>query len=72
MLLIARKQYHLSFTLFQQDKYQLKKRIKPVYFALMNLMQDDYPKEFKKMGTEIKDTVDEVLYKIRSLDQYKS
>ena len=33
----------------------------------MYLMKDEYPKEYKRMGAEIKETVDEVLERIKAL-----
>ena len=68
ILMIAKKQYHLVIELFQEEKYHLKEKIKPVYFALMSLMKEEYPKEYKRMGTEIKDTVDEILDRIKALE----
>jgi len=67
ILLISRKQRHLAFNLFQEEKHQLKEKIKPVYYALMSLMRDEYPKEYKKMGSEISETVDEVLERIKKM-----
>ena len=64
ILLMARKQFHLAYRLFENERYQLKEKIKPVYFALMKLMHEEYPKEFKRMGAEVGETVDEVLAKI--------
>ncbi|MGR3176892.1 MAG: AAA family ATPase [Candidatus Anammoxibacter sp.] len=69
MLLISRKQYQLAFKLFQEEKYHLKEKIKPVYFALMNLMQNEYPKEYKRMGAEISGTVNEILERIKALEK---
>ena len=67
ILLIARKQFHLAHEIFENERYQLKGKIKPVYFALMKLMHEDHPKEFKRMGAEVGETVDEVLAKINAL-----
>ncbi|MCD4652770.1 AAA family ATPase [bacterium] len=69
ILMLSRKQYHLLLGLFQDEKYQLKEKIKPVYFALMSFMQNEYPREFKRMGSEISDTVDEILENIKLLAQ---
>ena len=44
---------------------ELKDEIKPVYYALMKLMQDEFPKEHLKMGSELESTVNEVLDKIK-------
>ena len=35
----------------------------------MNLMRDEYPKEYKRMGAEINDTVYEILEKIKELEK---
>ena len=60
LLLLAKKQYHLALELFTEHK-QLKTQFKPMYYALMVLLKDQYPKESLKMGSELTDTVDEVL-----------
>ena len=38
-------------------EYDFKNRYKPVWYALMSLMQDEYPNEIKKMGSELKESV---------------
>ncbi|MCP4575915.1 MAG: NACHT domain-containing protein [Deltaproteobacteria bacterium] len=67
ILLMARKQFHLAHDIFEDKRYQLNERIKPVYFALMKLMHEEHPKEFKRMGAEVGETVNEVLAKINTL-----
>ncbi|MBU0969566.1 MAG: ATP-binding protein [Proteobacteria bacterium] len=67
VLLISRKQYQLALALFQEEKYLLKELIRPVFYALMFFMQDAYPKEFKRMGEELRETVDEVVVEIKRL-----
>lgn len=67
MLLISRKQLHLAYGLFQEEKYPLKEKLKPVYFALMRLLQEEYSKEYKRMGAEISKTVTKILKKIKTL-----
>ena len=69
MLLISRKQYHLALKLFHEEKYHLQEKIKPVYYALMSLMKKEYPTEYKRMGQEISDTVNEVLDTIKALEK---
>lgn len=65
IFLISKKQYHLAMGLFQEEEYQLQDKIKPVYYALMHLMKDEYPKEYFRMGAELKETVSEILEKIQ-------
>ncbi len=69
IFLLSRKQYHLAFELFQGEKHDLKGKIKPVYYALMYFLQDEYPKEYKRMGTEISDTVKEIVDKIKTMEK---
>jgi len=61
VLLLAKKQHHLLLNLFSEKEFQLKDRYKPIYFALMHRLRDEYPKEAKKMGEELDETVKEIL-----------
>ncbi|MCH7674336.1 hypothetical protein IH879_05210 [candidate division KSB1 bacterium] len=67
MVLMAKKQYHLAFKIFTENPFNLKDRFKPVYYALMSFMQKEYPNEYRKMGGELKQTVEEILQKIQQL-----
>ena len=67
LLLIAKKQYNYAFKIFSENEFNFKDRFKPVYYALMYFMQDKYPDEYKKMGSELKQTVDEIIEKINQL-----
>jgi TPR repeat protein len=64
MFLLARKEYTAVLKLFNENKFDIRERYKPIYYALMTLMQDVYPDEHRKMGPEIKQTVREVLNQI--------
>ncbi len=64
---IARGQYYKTKEFFEMPKYNLKEIFKPVWFSLMTFMQDDFPDELKKMGSEIKDSVDEIIKLINKL-----
>lgn len=66
-LLIVKKQMHKAKEFMELPKYQLKDKYKPIWYALMTLMQDDYPNEIKKMGNELQESVDEVLQEIEIL-----
>lgn len=61
VFLLAKKQQHRLVELFRDKRYRLKELFKPVYFALMQRMQNEYPKEYKKMGAELRQTVEEIL-----------
>ncbi len=66
-LLMAKGQYYQAKEFFEMPNYQLKERYKPLWYALMTLMQDDFPHEIKKMGSELKQTVKEILEEIDKL-----
>ena len=67
LLLMAKKQYHLTLKIFNENPFQLKDRFKPIYYALMVLMKKEFPNEHLKMGSEIKQTVDEIIEKIKQM-----
>jgi TPR repeat protein len=68
LFLMAKKQYHLTLKIFDKNPHELKDRFKPVYYALMYFMQDEYPNEYRKMGDELKETVQEIIDKIKKLE----
>jgi hypothetical protein len=67
LFLMAKKQYHLTLRIFEENPHGLKDRFKPVYYALMFFMKNDFPNEYLKMGGELKETVDEIIAKIQQL-----
>lgn len=66
-LLLAKKQYHTAYNYFQQEEWQLKDRFKPLYYATLYFLQDEYPTEFLRMGPELKETVDDVLAEVAQM-----
>ena len=69
MLLIAKKQYHLALNIFNKNSHKFKDRFKPVYYALMHFMKDEFPNEYLKMGGELKETVNEIIVKIKDMEK---
>jgi len=69
MLLIAKKQYNYVLELFNLNHFNIRDRYKPIYYALMYLMQDSYPDEYRRMGDELKLTVDEILQQVQQLEK---
>lgn len=59
ILLLAKKQYHSAQKLFEEFS-QLKEQLKPIYYAVMRHLKDEYPKEHLKMGSELDETVLEI------------
>lgn len=66
-LLISKGQFYKAKEFFEIEKYQLKDRYKPIWYALMKLMEKEFPDEIKKMGSELSESVDEVLLEIERL-----
>jgi len=66
-LLLAKGQFYKAKALFEMPEYELKNRYKPIWYALMNLMQDEFPHEIKKMGGELKESVDEILIEVEAM-----
>ena len=53
-------------------EYNLVERFKPLHYACMSLMGESKANELKRMGSELKETVDEILQKIEELaEKYK-
>ena len=63
-LLLAKEQYYQAKNILENKEFNLKEKYKPIWYALMTLMQDDFPHEIKKMGSELQESVDEVLKKV--------
>jgi len=66
-LLLSKGQYYKAKEFFEIEKYQLKDRYKPIWYALMKLLEKEFPDEIKKMGSELQESVDEVLVEIERL-----
>ncbi len=67
LLLIAKRQYNFAFRLFQESPHNLRERYRPIYYSLMYFMQDSHPDEFKKMGSELTQTVMEIVQEIKTM-----
>ncbi len=64
---LAKKQYNYLYKLFEKNEFDIKERYKPVYYALLSLMGEKYSDELKKMGPELKETVDEIIERVKEL-----
>jgi TPR repeat protein len=69
LLLLAKKQYYFVLNLFKENKFEIQDRYKPIYYALMSLMQNEFPDEIKRMGSELEETVQEILQEIERLSK---
>ncbi len=69
-LLMAKKQYtflHDYLTNEKAQEFHLKDRFKPIYYALMHYLRDQYPTEYLRMPPEMKETVEEIIAKVEQM-----
>ncbi|WP_219702781.1 ATP-binding protein [Marinomonas lutimaris] len=64
-LFLAKKQTH--FVAKWLKKLELTEQLKPIYYAVMFLMKDEYPNEYLRMGSELEETVKEILARVDEL-----
>ena len=67
IFLISKNQLNITLELI--NSFNLREKLKPVYYALMILMKDEYKDEYLKMGPELKTTVNEILEKIKTIKE---
>lgn len=65
--LIAKNQYKIVKDLFNSETINYKQIIKPVYFAFMSYLKDEYPNEYLKAGSEMEETINEILKEIERI-----
>lgn len=66
LLFLAKEQYHMLKSLFDTQPI-LKDKAKPIYYALMHHLREEYPLEILKMGPELEETVQEILEKVKQM-----
>ncbi|MEM9885608.1 MAG: tetratricopeptide repeat protein [Bacteroidota bacterium] len=69
-LLLAKNQADYLYKLFHSEKgkaLKLKDRFRPSYYAMMYHLREKYPNEYLKMGSELKETVEEMLEQIEQM-----
>ncbi|PTT03058.1 hypothetical protein DBR11_03395 [Pedobacter sp. HMWF019] len=65
--LTAYKQYNLVNRLFMSESVDYKQILKPVYYAVMRSLKDEYPNEYLKAGAEMNETIEEILTEIEEV-----
>ncbi len=68
LMFLAKRQYNFVYQLLEENKYNVKDKYKPIYFAVLSLLGEGHKDEFLKMGPELKETVDEVISEIKKLE----
>ncbi len=70
ILLLSKSQYPYLYTYFTSEKAEelhLKDRFKPIWYALMHYMREQYPTEYLRMPPELKETVQEIIAKVEQM-----
>ena len=62
--LMKKGNYNLVDSYFQDKELNFKQVFKPLYYALMHYLNEKYPNELKRMGSEISDTVLDLINEI--------
>lgn len=63
-LLIAKGQLYQTKKFMEMPEYHLKEQFKPIWYALMKLMANEFPYEYEKMGSELAESVEDILTKV--------
>ena len=69
-LLLAKEQYQFLYDYLTGPKAEalnIKDQLKPIWYALMYYMQDQYPNEYLRMGEELEETVKEIIAKVEQM-----
>jgi len=64
---LQRKKYKELLAFFNDKKSNLKTEFQPIYYALMYYLQDEYPNEYLRMGSELKETVEEIIAEVEEM-----
>lgn len=67
LLLLSKKQYHSVLRIFDNEELNYKEKFKPIYYALMHYLKDEYPNEYLKMGDELKQPVADVMKRVEEM-----
>ena len=70
LLLLAKKQYAVVYDYFTSSKgmeLEVKDRFKPIWYALMFFMKEQYPNEYLRMGSDLEETVQEIVQKVEQM-----
>lgn len=65
--LIVAGQYYQVKKFFEMEEYRFKDIYKPIWYALMRLMDEE--EEYKKMGSELRESVEEVLNRVKEYEE---
>lgn len=65
-LFLEKGQYHFLLQQFKKEGSLLMKYAKPFYYAVAYFLKDELSGEYERAGAEIKETVDEIIEKVKA------
>jgi tetratricopeptide (TPR) repeat protein/DNA polymerase III delta prime subunit len=70
VFLLSRGHYDFLYHFFNMEKAEtlhFKDRFKPIYYALLFFLKDQYLNEYLRMGSELKETVEEIVAHVEGM-----
>lgn len=70
LLSLAKNQYKFLYDYFTNPKAKelnIKEQFKPIWYTLMYYMQDEHPNEYLRMGSELEETVKEIIEQVEQM-----
>ncbi|MBU2447355.1 MAG: SEL1-like repeat protein [Bacteroidetes bacterium] len=69
LMFLAKKQYNFVLRLFTENKFDIKDKYKPIYYAVIKLLGEEFADEFRKIPPELKETVDEIIKQVEQMSK---
>ncbi len=70
VFLLSKGHFDFLYHFFNNEKAmanQFKDRFKPIYYALLYFLKEQYPNEYLRMGIELKETVEEIVEQVEMM-----
>lgn len=70
LLLLAKSQYAFLYDFFTSElgvALKVRDRFKPIWYALMHYLKEQYPLEYLRMGEELRETVEDIIRKVEKM-----
>ena len=68
-ILLKHGQYHFLYNQFKKPQLELMKYARPYWYVLMWFMREAFPGEYEKLGSELKETVEDIIRAIVNMQK---
>jgi hypothetical protein len=68
---MAKHQYNAIKELLNSSLISYKQILKPVYYAFMRYIKEEYPNEYLKSGAELDETINEIVSAVEEIRKIK-